>query len=230
MEKPGVAARYLASWSGGKDSCYATYLALQQGLDIAHLVHFNRPMNLHGMNPAMIRLQAELAGIPFLQKNVRSEDFEREFKKTVIDARAERVRGMVFGDIYLEPHREWIDRVSAELGITAALPLWGVPTEKILTDFLAAGFETIIVSGQQDRIEKKWIGRTMDTEFMDYLKARNLDVCGENGEFHTFVTAGPLFKGRISVTKQDVVSRDGFWFLDIQQHTVVPEHDRSVRG
>ena len=212
---------HIASWSGGKDSCLACYLAMRKGLKISHLVHFDRPNNLHGVDPAMIRLQAELAGLAMVQRRVVSEDFEREFKDTVSHLKQEGVMGIVFGDIYLEPHKEWVDRVCGELGIAAEEPLWGMNTEKIVKDFLAFGFETIIASGKQDLIDKKWIGRKMDIEFIDYLKTRGLDVCGENGEFHTFVTAGPLFQGKIDVTRSAVVAKDGFWFLDIQEHTVV---------
>jgi diphthine-ammonia ligase len=212
---------YIASWSGGKDSCLACWLALQKGLTISHLVHFDRPNNLHGVDPAMIRLQADLAGIPLVQKRVAYEDFEREFRKTVGDLAKDGIKAMVFGDIYLEPHKEWVDRTCSELGIDPIEPLWGLKTECILRDFLALGFETIVAAGDQKLIDKRFIGRTIDAEFIDYLKSRNLDVCGESGEFHTFVTAGPLFQGRIDITSKDVTSRDGFWFLDVKEYRVV---------
>lgn len=211
---------YLASWSGGKDSCFACYQAMQKGLTISHLVHFDRPYNLHGVDPSLIRLQAGLAGIPMVQRRVASEDFEREFKETVAALRSGGARGMVFGDIYLEPHREWVERVCKELGIDPMEPLWGMDTEKIIEDFFAAGFETVIASGNRDLIGKEWIGRKMDREFIDYAKTKGLDVCGENGEFHTFVIAGPMFKGRIEILKNDVASRDGFWFLDVKEYRV----------
>jgi uncharacterized protein (TIGR00290 family) len=212
---------YGASWSGGKDSCLATYIALKKGLAISHLIHFDRPNNLHGVDPAMIRLQAELAGIPLVQKRVPMSDFERDFKETVLELKRGGVGGMVFGDIYLEPHKEWVDRTCAELEIFAEEPLWGMNTEKIMQDFFAHGFETIVASGDQKLIGQEWIGRKMDGAFIEYLKARKLDVCGESGEFHTFVTGGPLFKGRIEITHFSVVSRDGFWFLDVRDYRVV---------
>ena len=115
---------YCTSWSGGKDSCLASYLALKQGKKLSHMVHFDRPNNLHGVDPAMINLQAELIGIPIIQRRVSSEDFEREFRKTVGELAANGTQGMVFGDIYLEPHKEWVERVCGELGIEAVEPLW----------------------------------------------------------------------------------------------------------
>jgi diphthine-ammonia ligase len=218
---------YCVSWSGGKDSCLASYLAIKQGKKLSHLVHFDRPNNLHGIDPALIRLQADLTGIPMIQRKVASEDFEREFKKTVGDLAANGSEGMVFGDIYLEPHKEWVDRVCGELGIEAVEPLWGKNTESIIQDFLHNGFETIVASGSQDLIDKKFIGRKMDQEFIDYLKSKKLDVCGESGEFHTFVTSGPLFRGRIEIMSSEVVSRDGFWFLDVRDYKVVRQEKGS---
>jgi diphthine-ammonia ligase len=212
---------YCASWSGGKDSCLACYLAVKKGMKVSHLVHFDRPNNLHGVDPAMIRLQAELAGIPIVQRKVESRDFEREFKRTVNELKQNGVGGMVFGDIYLEPHKEWVDRTCGELGIEPLEPLWGMKTENIMKDFFDLGFETIVASGDQKLIDKKYIGRKMDREFIDYLKSRNLDVCGESGEFHTFVTGGPLFRGKIEILASDVTNRDGFWFLDVQHYRVV---------
>jgi diphthine-ammonia ligase len=216
-----TADMYCASWSGGKDSCLACYLAIKQGMNVSRLVHFDRPNNLHGVDPALIRLHADLAGIPMVQRRVSQEKFEQEFKMTVSSLKKEGIKGMIFGDIYLEPHKEWVDRTCTELGIEAIEPLWGRKTEDIIREFLGLGFETIVASGDQKLIEKEWIGRKMDGAFIEYLKTRNLDVCGESGEFHTFVTAGPLFKGKIDITRTEVVARDGFWFLQVNDHRVV---------
>jgi diphthine-ammonia ligase len=211
---------YIATWSGGKDSCYASYLAIKKGMKISHLVHFDRPLNLHGVGAEMIGLQAELAGIPLIQKKVAQENFEHEFKNTVGMFAKSGTQGVIFGDIYLEPHKEWVDRVCGELGLEAVEPLWGMKTKNIIEDFIKEGFETIVVSGNQDLIDKRFIGRKMDGEFIDYLKSNNLDVCGESGEFHTFVTRGPLFRGKIEITDADITSRQGFWFLDVRNYKV----------
>ncbi len=212
---------YIASWSGGKDSCLAAYLAIKKGMKVSRLLHFDRPNNLHGVDPAMIRLQAELASIPMVQRKVDSKDFEREFRTVVGDLAKNGIKGMVFGDIYLEPHKEWVDRTCSELGIEPIEPLWGMKTENIMREFFALGFETIVASGDQKLIDRRYIGRKMDEEFIGYLKSKNLDVCGESGEFHTFVTRGPLFRGRIEIADSDITSRNGFWFLDVRKYEVV---------
>jgi diphthine-ammonia ligase len=99
-------------------------------------------------------------------------------------------------------------------------PLWGMKTESIIEGFHKDGFETIVVSGNQDLIDKRFIGRKMDSDFIEHLRSKDLDVCGESGEFHTFVTSGPLFRGKIEITVSDVTSRDGFWFANIKEYRV----------
>ncbi|MCI0468917.1 MAG: diphthine--ammonia ligase [Nitrospirae bacterium] len=211
---------YISSWSGGKDSCLACYRAMKSGMKISSLVYFEREFNLHGVDPELIRLQAELAGIPIVQRKIVSEDFESEFKETVKGLLGNGVRGMVFGDIYLEPHREWVERVCGGLGIEAHEPLWGMNTEKLMEDFIAEGFKTIIVSGNEKFIDKKWIGSFVESDFIEYLKGRELDPCGENGEYHSFVVSGPMFKGKIEIQEKDVTRRDGFWFLNIKGYRI----------
>jgi diphthamide synthase (EF-2-diphthine--ammonia ligase) len=98
-------------------------------------------------------------------------------------------------------------------------------TENIIEDFIKEGFETLVVSGKQDLIDKRFIGRKMDGEFIEYLKSKKLDVCGESGEFHTFVTGGPLFRGRIEITDAGVTSRQGFWFLDVRDYKVIRQQE-----
>lgn len=211
---------YSASWSGGKDSCLACYNAIRKGIGISHLIHFERENNLHGVSAELIRLQAELAGIPIVQRRIVSDDFESEFKETVNGIG--NIQGMVFGDIYLKEHRSWIERVCREIGVEALLPIWGIDTEKIMIDLIDEGFDAVVVSGRQEIIDKEWIGHKVDTDFMDYLKSRQgVDICGENGEYHTFVLGGPLFNGRIEITEAGTTERDGHWFLDLQDFRVV---------
>ncbi len=197
-------------------------------MNISHLVHFDRPNNLHGVDPEMIKVQAELAGIPLVQRKVDSGDFEKHFKNAIAELVGQGTKGMVFGDIFLEPHKEWVDRVCRDLGIDPIEPLWGMKTETIIEEFVNNGFETIVASGSHELIEKKYIGRPMDREFIEYLKFRKLDVCGECGEFHTFVTRGPLFHGRIEITDAEVTDRDGFWFLNVHAFSVVMDEKKQI--
>ncbi len=229
---------YLASWSGGKDSCLACYRAIKDGIRISHLVHFVREFNLHGVDERLIRLQAGLSGIPIVQRKVLSDNFKVEFKDTVrclINKGSNppsppfrkggmggfEIRGMVFGDIYLEPHKEWVERVCGEIGIEAVEPLWGISTEELINEFIDEGFEAVVVSGKGGLIDKEWIGRKVDRNFTEYLKTRKLDLCGENGEYHTFVISGPLFKGRIEITDSVITNRNDHWFMDIKDFMII---------
>ncbi|GAB4535510.1 MAG: diphthine--ammonia ligase [Thermodesulfovibrionia bacterium] len=209
---------YLASWSGGKDSCLACYKAIKDGVRVSHLLHFDREGNLHGVSADLIKAQMRLSGLGVIQKRV-SGDFESVFRETVKEIN--HIKGIVFGDIYLEEHRAWIERVCNDLHVDALFPLWKMDTGQILMDFIARGFEAVIVSVRKELIGREWIGRRLDTGFIRHLKTRGLDVCGENGEYHTFVVGGPLFKGRIEIHSNGCLERDGHWFLDIKDMRVI---------
>jgi len=216
---------YLASWSGGKDSCFACHLALAQGYKISHLVNFisqqYQRVSFHGTEKRLIQLQSQAIGIPVLQKETTPDGYEAEFKEAVLALLPEGIKGMVFGDIYLDEHREWVERVCAELGIEAVEPLWGESTESVLSGFIEAGFEAIVVGAKAELIDQEWVGRGVDIDFMNYLKSKDIDLCGENGEYHTLVVNGPLFKRKIEITKSRIVKREGYWFLDTVKYKLV---------
>ena len=209
---------YIASWSGGKDSCFACYQAILNGYDICYLLNFiskeYKRVSFHGTESKLIQLQAQAICISLLQKETTWNGYEKEFKEAVKSLIPIGVKGIVFGDIYLQEHRDWVERVCGDLGIEAIEPLWRKEPEKILFDFIEYGFEAIIVSAKSDLIDKEWIGRKVDKEFVKYLKDKNIDLCGENGEYHTLVTDGPLFKTKIEINKRKTITREGYWFLD----------------
>ena len=213
---------YISSWSGGKDSCFACYLALAEGYKISHLVNFIsrefKRVSFHGTESRLIQLQSRAIGIPLLQKETTRDGYEAEFKEAVLSLLPRGIQGMVFGDIYLDEHKEWVERVCADLGIEAIEPLWAKSTEDILTDFIDAGFEAVIVSARAELIDEGWLGKRLDRNFIGYLKAKSIDLCGENGEYHTLVVSGPLFKRRIDITESQTIKRENYWFLDTRRY------------
>lgn len=215
---------YVASWSGGKDSCFACYKAIHDGYSISHLVNFiskeYRRVSFHGTEAKLIQLQAQALGMPLLQKETTWNGYEQEFKEAVRSLIPNGIRGMVFGDIYLQEHKDWVNRVCGELGIEAIEPLWGKEPEEIFLDFIDRGFEAIIVSARSNLFSEGWIGRKVDREFLKYLKENNIDICGENGEYHTFVTGGPMFKRKITINESRSIMRDGYWFLDTLEYSL----------
>jgi len=209
---------YIMSWSGGKDSCLACYEAIRQGYRVSYLVNFiskeYQRVSFHGTEARLIQLQSEALGIPLLQQETSWDNYEPAFKQAVSSLIPEGIEGMVFGDIYLEEHKQWVERVCGELGIKALEPLWGWTTEEVLHTFIGNGFEAVVVSAQADLIGPEWVGQPVSRPFLDYLRSKNIDLCGENGEYHTLVINGPIFNKKIELTKTDKVLKDNRWFLD----------------
>lgn len=218
-----------ASWSGGKDSCLACYKAIKKGYQIKYLLNFiskkNKRCCFHGIQKELINLQANLIGIPLFQKEVSPDMklYEKEFKEAVNCLKKKKVKGIVFGDIYLIDHESWVKRVCKDLKIKAIEPLWQISPDKVIEEFVRLGFKAIVVSAKANLFKKDFIGREIDLQFLKELKERKICPCGENGEFHTFVIDGPIFKKRIEITKSRKVLKKGFWkhwFLDILEWRV----------
>jgi len=217
--------KVIASWSGGKDSCFACYRALARGYEVSYLLNFIsrefRRVSFHGTRAHLISCQAQAIGIPLVQYTVLPDMalYEQRFKKAVSALKRKGAEGMVFGDIYLQEHRDWIERVCREVGIIPLLPLWSMTPERVLTDFVQAGFEAIVISAKADIFGEEWLGRRIDRGFLSDLKRlgqeKEVDVCGEQGEYHTLVVDGALFRKRMQVTYGVRVQRNGYWFLDI---------------
>jgi diphthine-ammonia ligase len=216
---------YLASWSGGKDGCFACYLALAQGYKVSHLVNFiskqYQRVNFHGTEKQLIQLQGEAIGIPVFQRETTPDGYEAKFKEAVRTLLPEGIEGMVFGDIYNDEHLAWVERVCADLSIEAVEPLWGKSTDDVIDQFLDAGFEAVIVAANASLIDQEWLGRGVDRDFSEYLKSKNIDPCGESGEYHTLVVNGPLFKRRIEITESRTIRRGDYWFLDTISYKLV---------
>jgi len=226
-------AKTVVSWSGGKDSCFACYLALTQGYEVTHLVNFIsqefRRVCFQGTGAHLISRQAEAIGIPLAQQAVPSDMglYEETFKKAVSTLKRKGADSMVFGDIYTQEHRDWIERVCAEVGLTPILPLWGRAPERILEEFMEAGFAAVVISAKADIFGEEWLGRRVDRRFLGDLKRLaprgEVDVCGERGEYHTVVLDGPLFSKRMEVSLGTRTLRNGYWFLDIPTCSLKPK-------
>ena len=220
----------ISSWSGGKDSCLACYKAIKSGYQVRYLLNFiskeYKRCCFHGIEADLLNLQAKLIGIPLIQKEVGPdmEEYEKEFKEAVSELKHSGIRGMVFGDIYLDEHKDWVDRVCDEIGITPIEPLWNNSPFSLVEEFIDLGFKAIVVSAQADKFGRSFAGKEVDKKLINELKSRNICPCGENGEFHTFVIDGPTFKKRIEILESEPVLKEGFWrhwFLDIKRFQVI---------
>lgn len=228
-------AYVLSSWSGGKDSCFACYKAIQQGYRIKYLVNFvagdSKRVRFHGLANRLIKLQAEAVQIPLHQKEVGTglDDYEVYFKEGVNEVKTADVQGMVFGDIYLDEHLHWVERVCGELSVDTIEPLWHLSPKDIMHEFVDLGFKAVVVGAQARLFDKDIVGRVIDNEFIQEMERKKVCPCGENGEFHTLVVDGPLFKKKITIIESDAVLKKGYWeawFLDIKEAALVEKNEK----
>ncbi len=208
------------SWSGGKESCLACYKAVEEGFDVSYLLNMAVEGRSHGLDMGLVSAQSNAVGIPLTQRVVTWDTYEMGFKRAALELKNRGVGGMVFGDIDLEGHRDWVEKTCAELGVKAFLPLWKRERAEILEEFISGGFKAIVVCVRSDVLDRKWLGRTVDRKFIDELSETGADLCGESGEYHTFVVDGPLFKSKIKILESREVEREGKWLLDILKYRV----------
>lgn len=216
----------VVSWTGGKDGCLAAYKAMEAGVKVRYLLSFwNRNREgAHEINPALLEAQADSLGMPLIRTGFSS--YEEEFKRVfrAIDG-AERKRGAkissaVFG--HIRTHGPLVERICADLGIEGLMPIWNMDSEEVIGELLEAGFEAVVVGVRSDLLGDEWLGRRIDRSFVADLKALDpsIDPCGENGEFHTFVLDGPIFKRRLVIEEGEAISRGAVRFLDIKEFAV----------
>lgn len=215
--------KVFASWSGGKDCCLALHRAAVSGLDVCYLANTVTEKGerscSHGISAAVIKKQAEALGIPIVQQRTAGNNYEAQFINMLKAFREEGIVGGVFGDIDFNAHREWIDNVCREGGMTPYLPLWEEDQKKLVEEFIDAGFVAVVVAAKSEFFGNEVLGRRIDRDFLKYLeelsKTKVITPCGEAGEFHSLVIDGPLFKKRLEITECRNVKREEIWFLDI---------------
>ncbi len=215
---------YAVSWSGGKDGCLACYKAMLDGYDVSYLVNsisddFGR-VRFHGTEAKLIQLQAKAIGIELVQNETSAARYEEDFKDSIRPLVDRGLEGMIFGDIYVEQNREWVEKVCHDLKIEAVLPVWGRDPKELLLEFVQWGFEAVVVGANAEQVDRRWIGQKVGTEFLCWLEANNLDPCGENGEYHTFVVNGPIFNKPVNIGDSRTVQINGYWFLDTLDYTL----------
>jgi uncharacterized protein (TIGR00290 family) len=221
MAKPRPKA--LIAWSSGKDSAWALHVARRQAeFDIVGALTtvtdtFDR-VSMHGVREELLRAQLDAAGLPAVVVRIPypcpNEVYEREMAAAMRDAKARGVTHIIFGDLYLEEVRAYREKNLASTGITPVFPLWGLPTGRLARDMIDAGVEAHLTVVDLKKLAASFAGRRFDAGLIGTLPAGS-DPCGENGEFHTFVSAGPMLAWTIPVQVGETVLRDGFAFADL---------------
>ena len=208
------------SWSGGKDSCYALMQMIEGGAELSVLVNMMNENGVisrsHGIPISVLQKQARAMKIPLIAIPTSWADYEMNFTTTLQHIRKlHGVTSIVFGDIDLQAHRDWEEKVCAKSGLTARLPLWRQERRLLVKEMLNAGIETMIVSCN-NLLGEAFLGRIMDEALIVELESKGVDVCGENGEFHTLVINSPLFDDSIGLPAYKKVKHEDYWFLDWQ--------------
>jgi uncharacterized protein (TIGR00290 family) len=189
------------SWSGGKDSCLALQRARQNGFEVTHLLTMfdetGERSRSHAVSRELMQAQAESLGLKLIAPTASWQSYETVFVEELKKLKAEKIETAIFGDIDLEAHREWEEAVCAKAGITAELPLWNEGRLDLVWEFLNKGFRAVVICVNEKYLPKEFCGREFDESFIKDLP-ETVDACGENGEFHTFVFDGALFKNPVS--------------------------------
>jgi uncharacterized protein (TIGR00290 family) len=205
----------LFNWSSGKDSALALYKIMQeQKLEITCLLtsvnqQFQR-ISMHGVRVELLEQQAKSIGLPLVimefPEMPTMEVYEAVMQKTLSKLKEQGVSQSVFGDIFLEDLRKYREDKLAEIGFEGVFPLWKIPTQNLIQEFMSLGFKTIVVCVNERFLDKSFVGRIIDQNFVNDLPD-NVDVCGENGEFHTFTFDGPIFSKPIDFELGEIVYR-----------------------
>jgi len=206
----------LCSWSGGKDSCFALMKAMDHGYTPKVLLNVlneeGKISRSHGIPYNILEAQSEAAGIPIHLIQSSWKDYEQNFTNALHYLKATyTLDAAVFGDIDLQPHRDWEEMVCRNAGLKAILPLWQQNREQLVMQMLRSGIRTMIVSCNE-KMGEAFLGKIIDEALVEELKAIDVDVCGENGEFHTLVIDCPLFKYPVNVEVSAKTKHDNYWF------------------
>ena len=236
----------LFNWSSGKDSALALYKILQNPeFKIEYLLtsvnqQYQR-ISMHGVRVELLEAQAKSIGLPLkimqIPEMPTMEVYENVMTKTLTELKEQGITHSVFGDIFLEDLRKYREDKLVQIGFEGIFPIWKIPTHDLIQEFINLGFKTIVVCVNERFLDKSFVGRIIDQSFINDLP-ENVDVCGENGEFHTFTFDGPIFSEPINFEVGETVYRKyekpktessntacdtnetdafdyGFWYIDL---------------
>lgn len=213
----------LLAWSSGKDSAYALWTLRQQpDVEVVGLLTTMNStvgrVSMHGVSEAVLEAQARACGLPLLKVPLpdpcSDEEYQATMGEVISQARERGVEAMAFGDLFLEGVRAYREAQLAGTGITPLFPLWGRPTAALAGEMIEAGMEAIVTCVDTEQLDRSFAGRTFDRSLLTDLPG-SADPCAENGEFHTAVVAGPMFRERLNVEVGQLVDRGRFVWADV---------------
>jgi len=216
--------KILFTWSGGKDSALALYeLQKSRQFEIAALIttvttDYDR-ISMHGVRNVLLKQQVESLGLPLETIQISKESSNQEYEAKISDIfklyREKGVSSVAFGDIFLEDIRKYREDNLAKVGLKGLFPLWKRDTEELAFKFIELGFKAVISCVDSEFLDRSFAGRAFDKKFLSELP-ENVDPCGENGEFHSFVFDGPIFRDKILYEEGNIVLRNNrFYYCDL---------------
>jgi uncharacterized protein (TIGR00290 family) len=215
--------KILLSWSSGKDSAWALHVLRQQGsYEVAGLITtinsaFDR-VAMHSTRRSLLEMQAKAAGLPLIPVPLpwpcSNSDYEGAIRTVYDQAIVQGVKGIAFGDLFLEDIRAYREQQLKDTGLEPLFPLWRAPTDELAREMIRSGLRARLVCIDPKALTPDFVGREFDEQLLCDLPAA-VDPCGENGEFHSFAYAGPMFSQPILIASGERVERDGFWFADV---------------
>jgi uncharacterized protein (TIGR00290 family) len=223
---PSLPTPVALSWSGGKDSALTlAALRADPSVDVVALLTSVTPeydrISIHGVRRSLLRAQAKAAGIPLyeieLQASTSNEEYDEAMARALAGLRHSHpnLTTIAYGDLFLEDVRRYREERLGPLGFVGAFPIWGKPTRELAESFIEHGFEARLVCVDTTQLDASFAGRPFDRSLLAELPA-SVDPCGERGEFHTFVSNGPMFDAPVAYATGDVVLRDNrFAYCDL---------------
>ncbi len=228
--------KVVMNWSSGKDAALAYHLLSKQaGCEVTHLLttlsEEHERVFMHGIREKLLDLQAERMKLPLIKVKLPASPDDTIYKQAMLKnlsaLKEEGVSVAAYGDIFLEDLRVYREQQLAQIGMSALFPLWKKDTRELVRQVEEVGIEAIIVCVSEKYLGKEFLGKKISAELLAQLPA-NVDPCGENGEFHTFVYNAPFFSSPIPITTGEIVHKTysptgtdditwdtGFWFLDV---------------
>ena len=216
---------FALSYSGGKDSALALHRMKQQGhTPVALITTVNIEQKrswFHGIQNDLMLAAADSMGIPLIAAECVPDDYTREFEDALAEARRMGAEACVFGDIDIDGHKEWDEERCESAGLACLLPLWKQDREALVHETINAGFRAVIKIIQSDKLDESFLGQTLTIPLIEKMKAlsangaEGIDICGENGEYHTFVYDGPGFARPVSFRTGGVIDFGAHKAIDI---------------
>jgi diphthine-ammonia ligase len=210
--------RAAVSWSGGKDSC-AAFERSRDAYDIVAALTMVDESGVrsrsHGIRVELLRAQSDALGLRHLMRRCDWSSYEQEFESGLRELAAGGVTHVIYGDIVYPEHRAWAERLSERAGVVAVEPLFGIPTFEVASSFVQSGARATIVAANAALLDASWLGTELSDEAIGRLVVLGVDPCGENGEYHTFVTHSASFAHAVPVSLGEVVQVRGYWAVEL---------------